>query len=50
MERQIIRQVKILPKENPTFCSGRLFEACGIDVKNVSNQTVNIASQGFIPR
>lgn len=40
MERQIIRQVKILRKENPNFCSGRLFEACGIDVKNVSNRTV----------
>ncbi len=40
MERLLFRKVKLLRKENPNFCSGRLVEACEIDLKRVSNRTV----------
>ena len=39
-ERTLLRQVKVLRKENPNFTSGNLIESCGIDPATVCNRTV----------
>ena len=40
MERLLIRQVKILRRENPNITWGKLVEACGLHTGQVSNRTV----------
>ena len=40
MERLLIRQVKILRRENPNITWGKLVEACGLHTGQVPNRTV----------